>query len=253
VPRFVTLRPPEFGLDLDELAGAVNDRTRLIVVNNPHNPTGRVLTREEVEGIAAICLDRDLIALTDDVYEEMIYEGEMHRLAAVDGMWERTLCLSSLGKTFSLTGWKVGWAVGPPALTAGVRSAHQFLTFTTPTPVQHGAVAAFDADADFYSAMRDGYRAKRDLLATGLGRVGFDVYLPQGTYFLMAGIGRLGLGDDRTAAKRLVTEAGVAVIPPSVFYQHPEDGRSMVRFAFCKDEETLTAAVDRLGSALHNV
>jgi aspartate/methionine/tyrosine aminotransferase len=249
-PKYVTLRPPNFALDLDELAGAVTPQTRLIVVNNPHNPTGRVLTRSEIEGIAEICMRNGLVAVTDEVYEEMIFDGEMHRLAGIDGMWDRTLSLSSIGKTFSLTGWKLGWAVGPPALTAGVRSAHQFMTFTTPSPVQHGAVAAFTAGPEFFEEMRQGYRAKRDLLASGLRGIGFEVYLPQGTYFLMAGHEGLGLGDDRAVAKHLVAEAGVAVIPPSVFYHRPEDGRAMVRFAFCKDEATLAAAVDRLSSTL---
>jgi L-glutamine---4-(methylsulfanyl)-2-oxobutanoate aminotransferase len=247
-PRFVTLRAPEFALDLEELRGAFGPQTRAIVVNNPHNPTGRVLTDAELSAIARLCVEFDVIAISDEVYEEMVYDGEHRRLAAYDGMWDRTLTLSSLGKTFSLTGWKVGWAIGPAHLSAGLRSAHQFLTFTTPTPVQHGAVAALGAPAEFYRAMRDDYRSKRDLLAEGLSGAGFSVHIPQGTYFLMAG--HPEAGDDRAFCRRLVTEAGVAAIPPSVFYGRPSDGAGMVRFAFCKDEKTLEEAIARITNYL---
>ncbi|MBW3667364.1 MAG: aminotransferase class I/II-fold pyridoxal phosphate-dependent enzyme, partial [Actinobacteria bacterium] len=166
--------------------------------------------------------------------------------AAYDGMWHRTLTLSSLGKTFSLTGWKVGWAIGPPALTSGLRSAHQFLTFATPTPVQHGAVAALAAPQGFYEEMRADYRQKRDLLAKGLEEIGFEVFLPEGTYFLMARHSGFGMGDDRAFCRQLVEQARVAAIPPSVFYSTPGAGSELVRFAFCKDEPTLTEALRRM-------
>jgi aspartate/methionine/tyrosine aminotransferase len=248
VPRYVTLRPPSFELDLDELRAAFSPKTKTIVVNNPHNPTGRVLTDEELTAIAALCVEYDVIAITDEVYEEMTYEGEHRRLATYDGMWERTLTLSSIGKTFSLTGWKLGWGIAPGALTAGLRSAHQFLTFTTPTPVQHGAVAAMAAPASFYEDLRSGYLKKRDLLADGLERVGFEVHRPQGTYFMMAGFDRFGFTDDRSFCRHLVETARVVAIPPSVFYHRPEDGSSLIRFAFCKDEALLTEALDRLSA-----
>ena len=178
----------------------------------------------------------------------MVYEGSEHRrLATYDGMWERTLTLSSLGKTFSLTGWKVGWAIGPPDLTNGLRSAHQFLTFTTPTPVQHGAAAALQAPGTFYDAMRDGYQSKRDLLSNGLEAAGFDVFLPAGTYFLMAR--HTGDGDDRQFCLDLIESAGVVAIPPSVFYSDPTRGAALVRFAFCKDEDTLREALDRISAS----
>ncbi len=178
----------------------------------------------------------------------MVYDGHEHlRLATLPGMWERTVTLSSLGKTFSLTGWKVGWAIAPEDLTAGVRSAHQFLTFTTPTPVQYGAVAALAAPADLYEELRTSYQAKRDLLAAGLADAGFDVHLSQGTYFLMAGHERFGFPDDRAFCRHLVDAAGVVAIPPSVFYHRPQDGAALVRFAFCKDEATLEEAIARLG------
>lgn len=244
VPRFVSLRPPEFALDPEELAGVFNENTRVIVFNNPHNPTGRVFDEHELQAIASLCIEYDVIAICDEVYEEMTYENPHRRLATLDGMWERTLTLSSLGKTFSLTGWKVGWAIGPPHLTSGLRSAHQFLTFTTPTPVQHGAVAALSSSTDFYEDMRDGYRSKRDLLAKGLKETGFEVYRPQGTYFMMTG--HPDASDDREFCRRLVTEAGVAAIPPSVFYNEPFRGAGLIRFAFCKDEATLNEAVERI-------
>jgi aspartate/methionine/tyrosine aminotransferase len=246
VPRYVTLRPPSFEFDLDELRAAFSAKTKAIVVNNPHNPTGRVFTDEELTAIAALCVEYDVIAITDEVYEEMTYEGEHRRLATYEGMWERTLTLSSIGKTFSLTGWKLGWGIAPAALTAGLRAAHQFLTFTTPTPVQHGAVAAMAAPGSFYEDLRSGYLKKRDLLADGLEAVGFEVHRPQGTYFMMAGFDRFGFADDRSFCRHLVEQARVVAIPPSVFYHRPEDGSSLVRFAFCKDEALLTEALDRL-------
>lgn len=245
VPRYVTLRPPGFALDLQELEQRVTPSTKVIFFNNPHNPTGRVFTSDELEGLARLCVENDVIAICDEVYEEMTYDGAKHlRLASFEGMWERTLTLSSLGKTFSLTGWKVGWAIGPPSLTAGLRAAHQFLTFTTPTPVQHGAVAAMTAPASFYYEMRASYQSKRDLLADGLEESGFDVHLPQGTYFLMAG--HPGEGDDREFCFDLIERVGVVAIPPSVFYSDPESGSSLVRFAFCKGEDTLQQALDRI-------
>jgi aspartate/methionine/tyrosine aminotransferase len=246
VPRFVTLRAPGFALDVDELEAAFSPRTKAIYVNNPHNPTGRVFTRDELEGIARLCRENDVIAISDEVYEEMVYRANHIRLAGLEGMWERTLTLSSVGKTFSLTGWKVGWAIGPAHLTAGLRAAHQFLTFTTPTPVQYGTAAALAAPPAFYSEMRESYLSKRDLLAAGLEEVGFEVYLPEGTYFMMAGHGAFGIGDDRQFARHLVERAGVVAIPPSVFYDAPESGADLVRFAFCKDEATLSDAIDRM-------
>jgi aspartate/methionine/tyrosine aminotransferase len=243
-PRYVSLRPPNFELDRDELSAVFGPQTKAIVVNNPHNPTGRVFSDAELGAIAELCLENDAIAICDEVYEEMTYGATHRRLAAYPDMWERTLTLSSLGKTFSLTGWKVGWAVGPPHLTAGLRAAHQFLTFTTPTPVQHGAVAALGAGSTFYEEMRESYAKKRDLLAQGLSNTGFEVYLPQGTYFLMAG--HPDAADDRDFCRRLVIEAGVAAIPPSVFYSDPSRGSGLVRFAFCKDEATLEEAIERI-------
>jgi aspartate/methionine/tyrosine aminotransferase len=235
-------------LDLDQLREVISSRTKAIVVNNPHNPTGRVFSDEELGGIARLCVEFDVIAITDEVYEEMTYDVPHLRLANYEGMWERTLTLSSVGKTFSLTGWKVGWGIAPEGLTTGLRSAHQFLTFTTPTPVQHGAVAAMGAPDSFYEDLRSGYLRKRDLLADGLEAVGFDVHRPQGTYFMMAGFEEFGFTDDRAFCRHLVETARVVAIPPSFFYHRREDGSSLVRFAFCKDESILSDALDRLRS-----
>ena len=246
VPKYVTLRPPDFALDLAELEAAFSPKTRAIVLNNPHNPTGHVFGIEELSAIAALCQEHDAFAISDEVYEEMVYGVPHIRLAGLPGMWERTLTLSSLGKTFSLTGWKVGWAIGPSHLTAGVRAAHQFMTFTTPTPVQHGAVAALGAPQSLFEDLRSSYLAKRDLLGAGLVEAGFEVYQPQGTYFMMAGHARFGFSDDRAFCYHLAETARVVAIPPGVFYHRPEDGASLVRFAFCKDEGTLSEALERL-------
>ncbi len=246
VPRFVTLRAPSFRIDPRPLRAAFSPRTRAIVVNTPHNPTGRVLGADELELIAGLCREHDVIAITDEVYERLVFEGRHLHLAAFPGMGGRTVTLSSLGKTFSLTGWKVGWAVAPPGLTAGVRAAHQFLTFATATPLQHGAVAALRAPAAYYERFMTDYRRRRDLLVGGLDRIGFEVYPPQGTYFVLADHTRFRYPDDVSFCKHLIAEVGVAAIPPSAFYHDPADGRKLVRFAFCKKEETLREALRRL-------
>ena len=246
VARFVTLRPPDFTIDADALRAAVSPRTRAILVNTPHNPTGRVLTRAELELIARLCREHDLIAITDEVYERMVYEGEHIRLATLDGMRDRTVTLSSLGKTFSLTGWKVGWAIASPGLTEAVRAAHQFITFATATPLQHGAVAALRAPASYYTQLLDEYRGRRDMLIEGLAALGFEVYPPQGTYFVLADHTAFGQPDDVAFCRHLIDRAGVAAIPPSAFYSNPADGRKLVRFAFCKTEQTLREALVRM-------
>lgn len=246
VPRFVQLKAPEFRLDPDELRAVFSERTKAIVFNTPHNPTGRMFDIDELQMVADLCQEFDTVVIADEVYEEITFGKPHLRIATLPGMWERTLTLSSLGKTFSLTGWKLGWAIGPPALTAGLRSAHQFLTFTTPTPVQHGGVAALQAPAEFFDDLRSSYRSKRDTLTRGLADVGFDVHVPEGTYFLLAGFESFGFGDDRKFARHMVEQAGVVAIPPSVFYNDPAAGKHLIRFAFCKDEVTLNEAIARL-------
>lgn len=246
VPSYVTLRPPGFRIDEDALESAVTKATRAIVVNTPHNPTGRVFDRSELELIAALCLRHDLIAITDEVYEHMVYSGSHISLASLPGMWQRTITLSSLGKSFSLTGWKVGWATAPGDLTAGVRAAHQFLTFATATPFQHAAVIALNAPDSYYRTLSDSYRNKRDTLSEGLHEIGFRVFEPEGTYFLMADHSAFEIGDDVAFVNQMIDRVGVAAIPPGAFYHDRKEARNLVRFAFCKDEATLKDALARL-------
>ncbi len=270
VPRYVRLRPPSqpdargrtglasrgFWFDPDDLRAAVTDRTRAILVNTPHNPTGKVFSRAELDAIRDVCLRRGVVAITDEVYERLVYEpDEPHvRLASLPGMWERTLTLSSLGKTFSLTGWKIGWAVGPAHLVAMVKAAHQFLTYAVATPLQHAAARALEEGDSYIADLVADYGRKRDVLGAGLAELGFDVFTPSGTYFIMADhravSARLGLKDDVELCRHLTTQVGVAAIPPSAFYATPGGGSHLVRFAFCKKDATLEEATRRLRAGL---
>jgi len=245
-PRFVPLRAPGWTIDPDELRAAFTDKTKAILVNTPHNPTGKVFTRDELRLIAGLCAEHDVIAVADEVYERLVFEGEHVCIASIEGMRDRTVTLSSLGKTFSLTGWKIGWAVAPPHLSAGVRSAHQFLTFAVSTPMQHAAAAALRSPASFFDDFVQGYRARRDLLCGALTEIGFALTPPAGTYFVMADHSAFGLGDDVAFCKHLASAIGVAAIPPSAFYMDKELGKPLVRFAFCKEIATLEAAIERL-------
>ena len=248
VPRVVTLRAPDWTFDPAELAAAFGERTRAILLNTPHNPTGKVFSRDELEAVARLCIERSVLCVTDEVYEHLVYEGRHVPMASLPGMRERTITISSFGKTFSLTGWKIGWACAVPELAAAVRAAHQFITFATATPLQHGAAAALSAGPEYYDALLRDYRERRDYLAVELSRVGFLVRPAAGTYFLCADFRPFGFDDDRAFARHLVENVGVAAIPPSVFYDNVENGSSYVRFAFCKRMETLERAVARLNS-----
>jgi len=241
----VPLHPPEWRLDPDELAAAVGDRTRMVLLNSPHNPTGRVLSREELEGVAAVCIERDLIAVTDEVYEHLIFDGREHvPLATLPGMAERTVTISSLGKTFSVTGWKTGWACGPAELVAGVRAAKQFLTFSGGTPFQYAGAAALRLGDEWFTLMARELQAKRDRLCDGLEAAGLTVLRPQGTYFANADAG----GDATAFARALVERAGVVAIPTSVFSADPERLARYVRFAFCKRPGVIDAAAAQLAA-----
>jgi N-succinyldiaminopimelate aminotransferase len=245
IPRVVTLRAPDWSLDADELRRAFGPRTKAILVNTPHNPTGKVYSRDELELVAELCHQHDVYCISDEVYEHLVFDGAHVPIATLPGMYDRTITISSLGKTFSLTGWKIGWAAAPPALGACVRAAHQFITFATATPLQHGAVAALRAPPSYYAELLATYRAKRDRLAEGLAAVGFDVRPPAGTYFLCGGIAKWGM-DDVSFARHMVENVGVAVIPPSVFYDDPRLGSGYVRFAFCKKDDTIDETLRRV-------
>lgn len=264
-PKFVALRPSKDGtgfvFDESELRAAFTSRTRGMLLNTPNNPTGKVFSHAELELIASLCIKHGTIAIVDEVYERLTYDSRLPhiRLASLPDMRERTLTLSSLGKTFSLTGWKIGWGVGPRELTAGLRAAHQFLTFSTATPLQYGAAAGLDPSGPGEQSIADllaHFRWAKDYLAAELTSLGFRVHPCQGTYFLMADWeqSRIAHKLSKTApvrtdvdfCKRLTAEAGVAAIPPSVFYNRPELGRPMVRFAFCKRRETLEKAAREL-------
>ena len=247
VPRVVELEAPDWSCDAAALRRAFGPRTRAVLLNTPHNPTGKVYSRSELEVLAGLCREHDAVCIADEVYEDLVFDGEHVSIASLPGMRERTITISSFGKTFSLTGWKVGWAAAPPQLTAAVRAAHQFITFATATPLQHGAAAALaSAGADYYGTLVAEYRTRRDYLVRELGRIGFAVRPPAGAYFVAADFRAFSDADDRTFARRLIEEVGVATIPPSVFYENPERPRRWVRFAFCKKMETLEKAVERL-------
>ena len=249
VPSFVTLRFPDFALDEDALRAAVTRQTRMIILNTPMNPTGKVFTREELEVIAAVCLEHDLIVLTDEVYEHLVFDGGAHiPMAGLPGMRDRTLTLSSAGKTYSFTGWKIGWATGPRGLIDGAQAAHQFLNYTIATPLQTAVAYALTQHTHEYLAgFRAEYEARRNFLVASLMDAGFQVSPPQGTYFILAGFRDLFSGDDWAFAEWLTADHGVAVIPPSAFYQaDAEEGKRLARFAFCKKMETLERAAERL-------
>ncbi|MER6247309.1 pyridoxal phosphate-dependent aminotransferase [Streptomyces griseorubiginosus] len=248
----VTLRPHDgrFRLDLDELRAAVTDRTRLLLINTPHNPTGTVLTREELTAVAELAVERDLLVVTDEVYEHLVFDEAEHLpLATFPGMRERTVTIGSAGKTFSFTGWKVGWITAAPGLVSAVRSAKQFLTYVSSGPFQYAVAEALALPESYFTAFREDMRAKRDLLATGLKDAGFEVFRTAGTYFITTDIRPLGETDGFAFCRALPERAGVVAIPNAVFYDHREAGAPFVRFAFCKRTEVLADAAERLRKA----
>ena len=242
----VTLRPPDFRPDLDELAKAVTTRTRLILLNTPHNPTGSVFTRDELAAIANLAVERDLLVVSDEVYEHLVFDGEHLPIAGFAGMRERTVSVSSAGKTFSFTGWKIGWVKAAPELVAATKTAKQFLTYVSGGPFQYAVAEALALPDEYYARLRDDLRAQRDLLLPGLRDIGFEVYEPQGTYFVTTDIRGLGEQDGVEFCRTLPDRVGVVAIPSAVFYDHKEMARSHVRFAFCKRPEVLTEALVRL-------
>ena len=245
----VTLEPPAYALDVERLRAAVTGRTRLILLNTPHNPTGAVLGPDDLRALAAVAAERDLLVVTDEVYEHMTYDGVPHvPLATLPGMRARTLTISSAGKTFAVTGWKVGWAVGPAELVAAVRTAKQFLTYVSGAPFQPAIAAALSLGDDYYAALRNGLQAKRDRLCEGLAGVGFEVYAPLGTYFVTVDIRPLGWDDGVAFCRELPRHCGVVAVPCQVFYDDPAKARHLVRFAFCKRDDVLDEALRRLSA-----
>jgi len=243
----VTLRAPRFRPDLDALRDAVTSRTRLILLNSPHNPTGMVATRDELTAIADLAIRHNLLVVTDEVYEHLVFDGEHIPIVTLPGMRERTVTISSGGKTFSFTGWKIGWVTGTPELVTAVRTAKQFLTYVSGGPFQYAIAAGLALPDSFYADFTAGLHHKRDLLAAGLRTAGFEVFVPQGTYFITTDIAGLGEPDGLAFCRSLPYRCGVVAVPNVVFYDDREAGRSQVRFAFCKRDEVLADAASRLG------
>jgi aminotransferase len=246
VPRYVTLHEPDWSIDEPELRAAFGPRTRGLVLNSPHNPTGKVFSRAELELIAGLCREHDVVAFTDDIYEHIVYAGEHIPLATLPGMAERTVAINSLSKTYSVTGWRVGWVIAPAHLTAGIRKVHDFLTVGAAAPLQAAGTVALSMPDAYYRELADGYAARRDTLLAALATTGLRPFVPDGAYYVMADIGDVTDEDDVAFARRLTADPGVATVPGSSFYSRPELGRSKIRFAFPKRTATLEEAASRL-------
>jgi len=245
-PVYVPLRPPENLFDPDELRAAFGPRTKAIIVNTPNNPTGRVFSRAELSLIAELCIEHDAIAVTDEIYEHILYEGTHIPIATLPGMAERTVTISGASKTFSVTGWRVGWIVAPAALTSGIRKVHDFLTVGAPAPLQEAVAAGLGLGRPYFDTLGGEYRARRDILMPALVSAGFSPRLPEGAYYILCDITPFGFDDDTAFARWLVEKVGVAGVPGSSFYSRPELGRHLIRFTFCKTHDVLNAAAQRL-------
>ena len=246
VPRYVTLRAPDWSFDHEELRRAFTSRTRAIVVNTPHNPTGKVFSRLELELIAELCIEHGAIAITDEIYEHLVYNGDHISIATLPGMADRTITISGASKTFSVTGWRVGWLIAPASLTAGVRKVHDFLTVGAAHPLQIAVAAALDLPASYYVELLGDYRERRDAIVTGLKECGFEATAPDGAYYVMAGIGAFGFDDDTALARHLIEKVAVATVPGSSFFHNPTQGRGHLRFSFPKRIETIERGVQAL-------
>jgi aspartate/methionine/tyrosine aminotransferase len=245
-PVYVPLRPPENVFDRDELRKAFGPRTKAIIVNTPNNPTGRVFTRDELTFVASLCIEHDVVAVTDEIYEHIRYEGEHIPMATLPGMADRTVTISGASKTFSVTGWRVGWIVAPPALTAGIRKVHDFVTVGAPAPLQEAVAVGLGLGRAYYDSLAAEYRKRRDLLLPALEAAGFAPRRPEGAYYVLCDITPFGFDDDAKFARWLVSEVGVAGVPGSSFYSEPALGKHLIRFTFCKTHDVLSAAAERL-------
>ncbi len=251
IPRFVPLRAPDWSFDPDELAAAFTAKTRGIILNTPNNPTGKVFTRDELETIATLCRKWDAVAFSDEIYEHILYDDAVHvPIATLPGMADRTVTINALSKTYSVTGWRVGWTIASAELTSGIRKVHDFLTVGAAAPLQEAGAVALAFPDEYYGTLAAEYRARRDLLLSGLSGVGFQCSSPKGAYYILAEAGALGCTDDVAFARRLVETAGVGAVPGSSFFSRPEAGRTLLRFAFPKTDATLTEAVARLQRGL---
>ena len=249
VPRFITLHEPDWRFDETKLAKAFNNKTKAIIINTPNNPTGKVFSREELSFIAGLCQKWGVIAITDEIYEHILYDGAKHvSMASLPGMEGRSVTINSISKTYSLTGWRVGWAIASPAITASIRKVHDFLTVGAPHPLQEAAAEAMKLSESYYENLAAEYGQKRDFLFSALNDAGFKAYKPQGAYYIMTDVGHWGVTDDVAFAYKLIKEAKVATVPGSAFYSRPELGRSKVRFCFPKKMETLKKAAEGLGN-----
>jgi N-succinyldiaminopimelate aminotransferase len=244
--KVVQLRTPDYSFDAADLAGAVTSRTRLVLLNSPHNPTGKVFSRAELEAVARVCVEHDLLAVTDEVYEHIVFDGEHIPLCTLPGMAERTVTISSGGKTFSCTGWKIGWACGPAELVTAVRTAKQFLTYTNGTPFQHAIALGLGLDDDVFLSLAKDLREKRDHLTRGLANAGLEVLPTAGTYFATVDIRSVGEHDGLAFCRALPERCGVVAVPNVVFYDDEAAGLPLVRFAFCKRPDVIDEAVARL-------
>jgi aminotransferase len=251
-PRFVKLRPPvndrdEWSFDEKELRAAFDKNTKAIILNTPNNPTGKVFTRAELELIRDLCVEFDVLAITDEIYEHILFDGTEHiSMASLEGMRERTVTINGMSKTYSVTGWRVGWAVGPEKITNAIRKVHDFLTVGAPAPLQDAGAAALSLPAEYYTKLAEGYRVRRDHLIPALESAGFKCFRPRGAYYVMTDISGFGFDDDVAFTKYLVKDIGVAAVPGSSFYRNARDGARHVRFAFCKRSETLSEAAKKL-------
>lgn len=246
-PRFVKLHAPDWHFDPEELERACNDRTRAIIINTPNNPTGKVFTREELQCIASLCRKWDILAITDEIYEHIVYDGHTHHsMATIDGMQDRTITINAMSKTYSVTGWRVGYVIASPQLTQGIRKVHDFLTVGAPAPLQEAGVRALALPEEYYTGLAVAYGRRRDLLLKALRDTGFQCSTPQGAYYVMADFGELSLLHDRDFTHYLVRDVGIAVVPGSSFFHEPSQGSRYVRLCFCKKDATLEAAAERL-------